>query len=98
TVKSYGRLDCAFNNAGIGGSGGLTHEHDEAEFDRIVAVNLKGVWLCLKYEIAQMLAQGGGAIVNTSSVAGLIGYRNASHYSAAKHGVIGLTRTAALEY
>jgi NAD(P)-dependent dehydrogenase (short-subunit alcohol dehydrogenase family) len=98
TVRAFGRLDCAFNNAGISGSGALTHQYDEELFDRLLAVHLKGVWLCMKHEIGQMLDQGGGAIVNTSSIAGLIGYRNGAPYAAAKHGVIGLTRTAALEY
>jgi NAD(P)-dependent dehydrogenase (short-subunit alcohol dehydrogenase family) len=97
-VERYGRMDCAFNNAGVGGTGPLLHECSEEEFDRITATNLKGVWLCQKEEIGQMLRQGGGAIVNTSSVAGLIGYPNGAAYAAAKHGVVGLTRTAALEY
>ncbi len=97
TVAEYGRLDCAFNNAGISG-GGLLHEVTEADWDRMIAVNLKGVWLCLKYEIIQMLKQGGGAIVNDSSVAGLIGYGRSTHYAASKHGVIGLTKSAALQY
>ena len=104
TVQSFGRLDCAFNNAGIVGGGRSTHvrqtaEFDEAVFDEFVAVNLKGVWLCMKYEIRQMLEQdGGGAIVNMSSGAGLVGVRNASPYCAAKHGVMGLTKVAAIEY
>jgi NAD(P)-dependent dehydrogenase (short-subunit alcohol dehydrogenase family) len=102
-VAAYGRLDCAFNNAGIAGyqvdaSGKLTHEWSEASFDRMIAVNLKGVWLCMAQEIEQMLAQGGGAIVNTGSIAGLAGLRTSSAYVAAKHGVIGLTKTAAVEY
>ncbi|MCH7786596.1 MAG: SDR family oxidoreductase [Chloroflexi bacterium] len=102
TVQTFGRLDCAFNNAGIGGSSTdgprQMHEYPEDIWDRVVSINLKGVWLCMKYEIAQMLEQGGGAIVNTASVAGLVGLRNGSAYVAAKHGVVGLTRTAALEY
>ena len=97
-VGTYGRLDCAFNNAGIGGGGILTHEHDEDTWNKVIAVNLSGVWLCMKYEIEHMLEQGGGAIVNTASIAGLIGWRNAAAYSASKHGVVGLTKTAALEY
>ena len=101
-VQMFGRLDCAFNNAGIAGGGAdgprLTHEYAEDTWDRVVSINLKGVWLCMKYEIAQMLEQGGGAVVNTASVAGLVGLRNATAYVAAKHGVVGLTRTAALEY
>ncbi|MCC7134236.1 MAG: SDR family oxidoreductase [Gemmatimonadales bacterium] len=97
TVAEYGRLDCAFNNAGVSG-GALLHETTEADWDRMIAVNLKGVWLCLKYEIIQMLRQGGGAIVNDSSVAGLIGYGRSPHYAASKHGVIGLTKSASLQY
>ena len=100
-VDTYGRLDYAFNNAGIGGRGSLvlkTAEWDEAQFDDFIRVNLKGVWLCMKYEIAQMLDQGGGAIVNMSSGAGLVGVRNISPYVASKHGVMGLTRTAGAEY
>ena len=104
TVVAYGRLDCAFNNAGIApyqvnASGQKTADWSEESFDRMIAVNLKGVWLCMKREIQQMLAQGsGGAIVNTGSIAGLIGLQTSSAYVAAKHGVIGLTKTAALEY
>jgi NAD(P)-dependent dehydrogenase (short-subunit alcohol dehydrogenase family) len=102
-VAAYGRLDCAFNNAGIAGfqvdaAGKKTAEWSEASFDRMIAVNLKGVWLCMKYELPQMAAQGGGAIVNTASIAGLIGLPTSSAYVAAKHGVVGLTKTAALEY
>jgi NAD(P)-dependent dehydrogenase (short-subunit alcohol dehydrogenase family) len=103
TIAAYGRIDCAFNNAGIAGhqvdaTGQLTHEWSEKSFDRMIAVNLKGVWLCMKHEIPAMLAHGGGAIVNTASVAGLIGLRTSSAYVAAKHGVIGLTKTAAVEF
>jgi NAD(P)-dependent dehydrogenase (short-subunit alcohol dehydrogenase family) len=102
-VATYGRLDCAFNNAGIAPwqveAGGMkTAEWSEESFDRMIAVNLKSVWLCMKYEIQQMQAQGGGAIVNTSSILGLVGLPNGTGYVAAKHGVIGLTKTAALEY
>ena len=102
-VATYGRLDCAFNNAGIAGwqveaAGKKTAEWTEEAFDRMIAVNLKGVWLCMRYELPQMQAQGGGAIVNTGSIAGLIGLPSSSAYVAAKHGVIGLTKTAALEY
>lgn len=98
TVETYGRLDCAFNNAGIEGGVKFTVECTEAEFDRTIAVNLTGVWLCMKYEIQQMLSQGGGAIVNTASVAGLVGFPGLPDYVASKHGVVGLTKTAALEY
>jgi NAD(P)-dependent dehydrogenase (short-subunit alcohol dehydrogenase family) len=98
-VEWYGRLDCAFNNAGIMAAGFVpTADLDEDTWDRMIAINLTGVWLCMKYELRQMLKQGGGAIVNTSSVAGLIGSRTGPAYTASKHGVIGLTRGAALEY
>lgn len=103
TVKTFGRLDCAFNNAGISGwqigaGGKKTAEWSEEAFDRMIAVNLKGVWLCMREELQQMTAQGGGAIVNTASVAGLVGLPTSSIYVAAKHGVVGLTKTAAIEY
>lgn len=98
TVQAYGRLDYAFNNAGIEIEKGRLAEGSEAEFDAIMGVNVKGVWLCMKYQIAQMLAQGGGAIVNTASVAGLVGAPKMSAYSASKHAVIGLTKSAAVEY
>ncbi len=102
-VAAYGRVDCAFNNAGIAGfqvdaSGKRTHEWADDSFDRMIAVNLKGVWLCMKHELPQMIAQGGGVIVNTGSIAGLVGLRTSSAYVAAKHGVLGLTKTAAIEY
>lgn len=98
-VATYGRLDCAFNNAGIEGKNGLTHECERDNWDRVIAINLTGVWLCMKAELAQMLKQGkGGAIVNTSSGAGLAGVRGMPAYVAAKHGVAGLTRAAAIEY
>jgi NAD(P)-dependent dehydrogenase (short-subunit alcohol dehydrogenase family) len=98
-VQNYGRIDCAFNNAGIEGKGGNTHECTQENWDRVLAINLTGVWLCMKAEIAQMVKQGGnGAIVNTSSGAGLAGVRGMPAYVAAKHGVAGLTRAAALEY
>jgi NAD(P)-dependent dehydrogenase (short-subunit alcohol dehydrogenase family) len=95
----YGRLDGAINNAGIEGKiGPDTAAAGEQNFDRTIAITLKGVWLCMKNEIAQMLKQGGGAIVNTASIAGLVGFEGGSAYNASKHGVIGLTKTAALEY
>ncbi len=97
-VETYGRLDCAYNNAGVEGSWVSTTEYTEENWERVISINLKGVWLCLKYEIAQMLKQGGGSIVNTASVAGLVGTPEASAYVASKHGVVGLTKTAALEY
>jgi len=98
TIATFGRLDCAFNNAGIAGSWGDTASCPEENFDRVIAINLKAVWLCMKYEIPQMLKGGDGTIVNTASAAGLIGLPGACAYVAAKHGVVGLTRTAALEY
>lgn len=98
TVEKYGRLDVAFNNAGIEGNWQPITEQSEEDWDRVIDINLKGVWLCLKYEIRQMLKQGGGgAIVNMASVAGLMGSQGAGTYCASKHGVIGLTKTAALE-
>jgi NAD(P)-dependent dehydrogenase (short-subunit alcohol dehydrogenase family) len=102
-VAAYGRLDCAFNNAGIAGfqvdaAGKRTHEWADESFDRMIGVNLKGVWLCMKHELPRMIAQGGGTIVNTGSIAGLVGLQTSSAYVAAKHGVLGLTKTAALEY
>lgn len=99
-VEAYGRLDCAFNNAGIeGDTRATTITCTEENFDLNVEVNLKGVWRCMKYEIEQFLRQGSpGAIVNTSSLAGLVGVPRGNAYVAAKHGVIGLTKTAALEF
>lgn len=98
TVNAFGRLDCAFNNAGIEEEHMRLADCSEAVFDRIVNVNVKGVWLCMKYQLAQMMKQGGGSIVNTASVAGLIGAPKMSAYSGSKHAVIGLTKSAALEY
>ena len=98
TVETYGQLDCAFNNAGIEGAAKPTTECTEEEFDRTIAVNVTGVWLCMKYEIQHMLSHGGGSIVNTASAAGLIGIPSAPDYTASKHAVVGLTKTAALEY
>lgn len=97
-VAEYGRLDCAVNNAGVETRNAKLAEHDDAEFDRAVAVNLKGAYLCMKHELKQMLAQGGGAIVNVASVAGLGGAPTLAGYAASKHGVMGLTRSAAIEY
>src|SRR6478736_209223 len=104
TVSAFGRIDCAFNNAGISGravgpAGQRSHELSQEAFDTMLAVNVRGVFLCLKHEVTQMLAQGGGgAIVNTASIAGLIGLATSAHYVAAKHGVVGLTKSAAIEY
>jgi len=98
-VKRFGRLDYAFNNAGIQGELSPTAACSEENWDRITGINLKGVWLSMKYEIAQMLEQGGGgAIVNNASNFGLVGSVGMPAYSASKHGVIGLTKTAAIEY
>lgn len=97
-VQTYGRLDYAHNNAGIMGAMAPTADCTEENWDRLMAINLKGVWLCMRYEIPQMRKQGGGAIVNTSSAAGLVAFPTLSAYVASKHGVAGLTKTAALEY
>ena len=101
--SAYGKLDCAVNNAGIAPyqlemQGRKTAEWDEAAFDRMIEINLKSVWLCMKHELLTMEAVGGGAIVNMASIAGLVGLRVSSAYVAAKHAVIGLTKAAALEY
>ena len=99
TVETYGRLDCAHNNAGVFGGVAPIADYSEADFDRVISNNLKGLWLCLKYEIIQMLNQGvGGAIVNTSSAAGLVGGPGLTAYIASKHGIVGLTKAVALEY
>ena len=98
TISTYGRLDYAFNNAGIEIEQGRLADGTQDEFDAIMGVNVKGVWLCMKYQLPLMLAQGGGAIVNTASVAGLGAAPKMSIYSASKHAVIGLTKSAAIEY
>ena len=98
TINLYGRLDYAFNNAGIEIEHGRLADGTQSEFDAIMGVNVKGVWLCMKYQLPLMLAQGGGAIVNTASVAGLGAAPKMSIYSASKHAVIGLTKSAAIEY
>jgi NAD(P)-dependent dehydrogenase (short-subunit alcohol dehydrogenase family) len=98
TVAYYGKLDCAFNNAGIEEEHLPLADADEALFDRIMNVNVKGTWLCMKYEIRQMLKQGSGTIVNTASVAGLVGAPTQPIYAASKHAVVGMTKTAAAEY
>lgn len=97
TMDTYGQLDCAFNNAGVSGPVGPLFQLSEQDFETVIDVNLKGVWLCMKYELAAMLAHG-GCIVNMSSMAGLMGAAGTAAYTASKHGVVGLTRVAALEY
>jgi NAD(P)-dependent dehydrogenase (short-subunit alcohol dehydrogenase family) len=98
TVETYGRLDAAFNNAGIQPRPSNVADLSEAEFDRVMSINLKGVFLCLKYELQQMQKQGSGAIVNNSSIGGLIAGPGRAAYHASKHGVLGLTKSAAVEY
>ena len=98
TIETFGRLDVAFNNAGVENEVKPMAEVTEEEWDRIVAINLRGVFLCMKYEVPLMLGQGGGAIVNTSSGAGVKGFPGGAAYVAAKHGVVGLTKSAALDY
>ena len=103
TIEAYGRLDVAVNNAGIGGPQAATEEYTEADWDRVMAINLRGVWLCMKHELARLTAttkEGApdGAIVNVASILGLVGFAAAPAYVAAKHGVVGLTKAAALEY
>jgi NAD(P)-dependent dehydrogenase (short-subunit alcohol dehydrogenase family) len=98
TVARFGRLDYAFNNAGIEGAQAPTAESSLDNWDRTLAVNLTGVYLCMRAEIPRMLANGGGVIVNNSSVAGLVGFAGIPAYTASKHGIVGLTKTAALEY
>ena len=97
-MTTFDRLDLAFNNAGIEGEVRPLAEQSEANYDAVMETNVKGVWLCMKYEIPRMLEHGGGAIVNASSVAGLIGFPGIAIYAASKHAVIGLTKAAALEY
>ncbi len=97
-TKAWGRLDYAHNNAGVLGTAKPTHEIDEADWDRLLAINLKGVWLCMRYEVPRLLEQGGGAIVNTASTAGIVGIQALAAYTASKHGVAGLTKAAALDY
>jgi NAD(P)-dependent dehydrogenase (short-subunit alcohol dehydrogenase family) len=97
TIATFGRLDYAFNNAGIEGNSGSIKDCSEENWDKTIGVNLKGVWLCMKHEIPQMIKQSKGVIVNCSSVAGLVGFAGLPAYVASKHGVIGLTKTAALE-
>ena len=98
TVNAFGRLDAAFNNAGVQSPAIDTADASGEEFDRVIAINLRGVWNCMKHELRQMRGQGSGAIVNCSSIGGLIGLPGRAAYHAAKHGVLGLTKSAALEY
>jgi len=98
TIEAFGRLDYGVNNAGIGGANAPTADYPEEEWNRIIGINLTGVWLCMKYEIPEMLKQGKGAIVNTASAMGLTGLSLVCGYVAAKHGVVGLTKVAAMEY
>ncbi len=97
-LSVYGKLDIAVNNAGVGGAMQNVHEVEESTWDLVMDVNVKGVWLCMKYEIPAMLAGVGGAIVNISSLAGVLGFRMNAPYAASKHAVIGLTKSVALEY
>jgi NAD(P)-dependent dehydrogenase (short-subunit alcohol dehydrogenase family) len=97
-VNRFGRLDIAFNNAGVENKAAPVHEIDLAEWDRIIGINLRGTFLCMKHELAQMVKQGGGVVVNTSSGAGIRGVAGGAAYAASKHAIIGLTRSAALDY
>ena len=97
-VEAFGRLDCAVNNAGIEGVLAPTADYPEEAWSRVLGINLTGAFLCMKYEIPRMLEGGGGAIVNMASILGLVGFANAPAYTAAKHGLVGLTKVAALEY
>lgn len=97
-MNTYGRIDVLFNNAGIAGASGATADYAEEAFDKVIAINLKGVWLGMKAVIPQMVKQGKGAIVNNASILGLVGFASAVAYTASKHAVIGMTKVAALEY
>jgi len=97
-VARFGRLDVAFNNAGVENKAAALHEIELAEWDRIIGVNLRGTFLCMKHEIAQMVRQGGGVVVNTSSGAGICGVEGGASYAASKHAIIGMTKSAALDY
>lgn len=98
TIERFGRLDYAVNNAGVGGESVPTADISEEGWNRVIGINLTGVWLCMKYEIEAMLENGGGAIVNVASILGKVAFPNAAAYVSAKHGVVGLTKSAAVEY
>jgi NAD(P)-dependent dehydrogenase (short-subunit alcohol dehydrogenase family) len=98
TVSAFGRLDAAYNNAGVQNVLAETADSPREDYDRVMGINLRGVWSCMKFELRQMREQGSGAIVNCSSLGGLIGGARRGSYHAAKHGVLGLTKSAALEY
>jgi NAD(P)-dependent dehydrogenase (short-subunit alcohol dehydrogenase family) len=97
-VKAFGRIDCAFNNAGVENKAAILHKIELEEWDRILNINLRGAFICMKHEIAQMVRQGGGVVVNTSSGAGIRGVAGGASYAASKHGMIGMTKSAALDY
>jgi len=98
TMGKFGRLDVACNNAGVGGQLAPTADYTIEEWDRVININLRGQWLCMKYQIPAMLKNGGGSIVNVTSILGKVGFANAPAYTAAKHGLIGLTKAAAIDY
>jgi len=98
TVAAFGRLDAAYNNAGVQNTVAEAADATREDFDRVISINLRGVWSCMKFELRQMLRQGGGAIVNCSSIGGLVGGAKRGTYQASKHGVLGLTKSAALDY
>ncbi len=98
TIEVFGQIDCAFNNAGIEGEAALTADCTTENWNHVIQTNLTGAWLCMKYQIAEMLKKKSGTIINCSSIAGLIGFQTSPAYVAAKHGLLGLTKTAALEY